>query len=76
VVSLPKARLNWKGKPVPVLYYYDCYGNAESIRMLFNYKNIDFDDERLNYEEFTNLKKSGLFEFGEMPVLVMDGTSY
>lgn len=36
---------------VPKLYYYDCFGKAESIRMLFHIAKVDFEDVRVDLKD-------------------------
>jgi hypothetical protein len=60
----------------PTLYYYDHYGKAEAIRMLLHHAGMEFIDKRLSQKEFRKFKEEGRFEFGEMPVLVMNNIGY
>ena len=34
------------------LYYFDIYGRADSIRFLLNHAKVEFEDVRVNGEEF------------------------
>jgi hypothetical protein len=36
---------------LPRLYYYDCFGKAESIRMLFYHAKINFEDIRVDLND-------------------------
>ena len=56
------------------LYYFDVYGRAEQIRMLLWHAKQEFEDVRLNHEDFGKLKaENQLLEFGQVPVLEVDG---
>ena len=50
------------------LYYFDCYALGEDIRMILHHANVNFEDIRFTYDpprqEFEDLKKTGIFEFG------------
>lgn len=35
----------------PRLYYYDCFGKAEAIRMLFHHAKINFEDIRVDLQD-------------------------
>lgn len=35
----------------PRLYYYDCFGKAEAIRMLFYHAKINFEDIRVDLND-------------------------
>ncbi len=59
-----------------VIYFGDCHGRAEPIRMLLNYHGVDFEDIRLTYEEFTEHKSQGTFEFGFAPAIQIDEETY
>ena len=58
------------------LYYFDCYGRAESIRMLLHSQGVAFEDVRMDYELFLAYKEQGKFEFGFCPSLEMNGKQY
>jgi len=55
--------------PKPKLYYFDIYGRAECIRMAFWIAKQEFEDVRLNHEEFGKLKAEGFFFNGQVPML-------
>ncbi len=46
------------------LYYFDFYARGEPIRMLFNHAKVAFEDKRVQFSEFPELKASGKLEFG------------
>ncbi|CAG9333758.1 unnamed protein product [Blepharisma stoltei] len=49
------------------------FGTAEPIRMMFKYHNTNFNDHRINEQEWTHLKTSGFSEFDTLPVMEIDG---
>lgn len=55
------------------LHYFDLYARGELIRMILTYHGQEFVDHRVTMEEWTNLRTSGLAEFGQLPVLEIDG---
>ncbi|OMJ85839.1 hypothetical protein SteCoe_12752 [Stentor coeruleus] len=55
------------------LHYFDGYGRAESIRMMFHHHGTHFTDHRIQSSEWPPLQSSGLCEFSELPVLECDG---
>ena len=55
------------------LHYFDIYGRAETARMILHYNGTAFEDNRLQFEEWPALKASGIAEFGQLPVLEIDG---
>lgn len=57
------------------LYYFDIYGRAESLRLLLWHAKAEFEDVRLTPEEFAKKKEEGVFEWGQVPVLEVDGKS-
>merc|ERR1712195_320282 len=61
-----------KNQMAPKLYYFDLYGRAEEIRMAFTLAGVEFEDNRLTGDSWTELKESGKLEFGQMPMLELD----
>ncbi len=53
------------------LTYFDLPARAEVTRVLLHYGNIDFEDKRLGFEEFGQLRDQGLLTlpFNQLPVL-------
>jgi len=53
------------------LWYFDCYGRAEPIRMLLALAKVPYEDIRFEFPEFSKLKEeqSEKFEFGQVPVI-------
>ena len=58
------------------LYYFDCYGRVENTRIMLNYAKVQFEDIRIDYDKFSDLKKEGVFEFGFAPSIEIDGERY
>ncbi|XP_071848856.1 S-crystallin SL11-like [Apostichopus japonicus] len=60
--------------PTYKLIYFDGKARAEAIRYLFQLSGTEFEDCRVEYEKWPELKpKIGL---GQLPVLEIDGTEY
>ena len=55
------------------LYYFDIYGRAESIRLLAAHAKLDLTNEYITGEKLGELKAAGLLEFGQVPMLEVDG---
>ncbi|KAI9209106.1 uncharacterized protein BJ171DRAFT_488552 [Polychytrium aggregatum] len=53
------------------LTYFDTTGRAEAIRLALFVGGIEFEDERLNREQFAAIKPT--LPFGQLPVLTVDG---
>ena len=57
------------------LTYFPAYGRAEPIRMLLNHAKVPFEDKKISFQEFAELKKTKYLEFGQVPALEWaDGT--
>jgi glutathione S-transferase len=50
------------------LYYFDARGRAELSRMLFALANVDYEDIRVDADEWVNLKQE--MPFGQLPVIL------
>lgn len=59
----------------PTLHYFDLYARGELTRMVFHYHGAPFTDHRVPFVEWPALSRSGLAEFGQLPVLEIDGHS-
>ena len=57
----------------PVLHYFDIYGRGEVIRVLFIHHKVDFENHLISFEEWPALKASGFAEFGQLPMVEIDG---
>jgi len=55
------------------LQYFNIHGRGEPIRALLHYKQANFADEVITFEEWPSLKKSGDFPNAQLPVLEVDG---
>ena len=54
--------------------YFDGYGRAEMIRMMFRHKGVDFTDERIDLaNEWPAMKESGRFPLKSLPEVTLDG---
>lgn len=53
------------------LYYFDIKGRAEAIRLALHIGGIQFEDIRLDQNQFTQMKSQ--LPFGQVPVLEVDG---
>lgn len=51
-----------------------CVGRAESIRLVLTFAGIDFEDERISFDELSKRKPS--LPYGSLPVMEIDGTIY
>ncbi|CAJ0952750.1 unnamed protein product, partial [Mesorhabditis belari] len=57
------------------LHYFDLYGRAEPIRMMFHLAEQTFEDRRFSFAEWPEIKKNetpSLFLFGQGPILEVD----
>lgn len=52
----------------PKLYYYDCFGKAEAIRMLFHHAKVNFEDIRVDLSD-TKYQNLELFRIRHFPIL-------
>lgn len=55
------------------LHYFDIYGRAESIRFLAAHAKLDLTNEIVSNEKLAELKSAGVLEFGQLPMLEVDG---
>nr|XP_034174007.1 glutathione S-transferase-like [Osmia lignaria]XP_034174008.1 glutathione S-transferase-like [Osmia lignaria] len=60
-----------EGRTSYKLIYFNARGRAEHIRYIFAYAGIDYVDQRIPKERWTELKKS--MPYGMLPVLEIDG---
>ena len=54
------------------LTYFNTTGRAELSRLILAYAGVDFNDERVNFEEFAAMKPS--LPNGQLPILSFNGT--
>ena len=50
------------------LTYFDARGRAELIRLTLAAAGYKYEDERLSFQEFQQLKSTGALKFGQLPV--------
>jgi len=55
------------------LTYFDEQGRAELIRMIFRFNNIEFEDVRIQDEEWESLHGDPKIKFQELPILEING---
>ena len=58
------------------VHYFPSYGRAEPIRMLLAHAKVDFENAHYTHETLRAAKETGILEFGQMPVLEVDGKFY
>ena len=58
------------------VHYFPSYGRAEAIRMLLAHAKVEFENVDYTRESFAEAKAAGNFEFGQLPVLEMEGKLY
>eukprot|EP00056_Hartaetosiga_gracilis_P017373 m.7105 g.7105 ORF g.7105 m.7105 type:complete len:205 (+) comp5655_c0_seq1:72-686(+) len=57
-----------------VLRYFDIAGRGEPIRIAFHAGNIDFEDQRISFKDYPEVKKT--LVLGYLPELVVDGVVF
>ena len=55
------------------LHYFPANGRASFIRAILHWKKVPFEDLKYNYQEWGQIKKSGDFEFEQIPMLEING---
>ncbi len=55
------------------LHYFEANGRATIARAILTYAKVKWTDDRVTLEKWPKLKQSGLCEFGQMPILIIDG---
>lgn len=55
------------------VHYFDGNGRAVNIRAILDFSNVNWEDNKINFADWPALKSSGKFEFGQMPVVEVDG---
>ncbi len=55
------------------VHYFEGNGRAVNLRAILDYSNANWEDNKINFAEWPTIKASGKFEFGQMPVLEVDG---
>jgi glutathione S-transferase len=57
-------------------YYFDVFGRGELARIILHYNKVDFEDVRLGWAEWAEMKQQGKHDFApcaQLPVLEYDG---
>jgi len=54
------------------LTYFNIQGRAEILRMILTYSNVEFEDVRLSYPVWKEVKNQPKFKFGQLPILEID----
>merc|ERR1712137_1501744 len=52
---------------VPRVTYFGIRGRAEPARLILAYAGVEFEDERLTFEQFGQMKAEGKFQLGQVP---------
>ena len=57
------------------LFYFNLYGRGEDIRILLHKAGAEYEDVRVEFPEWPDMKKNETdkFKYGTMPVLEKDG---
>ncbi len=55
------------------VHYFDGNGRAVNMRAILDYANANWEDNKISFADWPALKSSGKFEFGQMPVLEVEG---
>ncbi len=55
------------------VHYFDGNGRAVNLRAILEFSGTKWEDNRINFADWPALKASGKFEFGQLPVLEVDG---
>ena len=58
------------------LTYFPITGRVEACRLALYVGGINFEDERISFEQFKPRKESGEFPFGSLPVMTVDGEKF
>jgi glutathione S-transferase len=58
------------------LTYFNLNSRAAVIRAILTYSKVKFEEERIEMKDWAEVKKKGLFEFDQVPVLEIDGEQY
>ncbi len=54
------------------LYYFDCAGRAEMIRVMLKYLGLPYEDIRIKHEDWAKEKISGKFPLQQLPVVICE----
>ena len=64
------------GPPKLKLTYLNIKGIAEPIRLALHIAGIEFEDERITYEQIAERREAGALPNGQVPILEIDGVVY
>ena len=62
--------------PKYILHYFAGNGRAIIPRAILCYAKADWTNDAINYPDWPTIKKSGLCEFEQVPILEVDGRKY
>lgn len=57
-----------------LLYFGDGKGRAELVRLIFIYGGVPFEDKRISFQEYGQMRDNGELPFGQLPILEVGGT--
>jgi glutathione S-transferase len=60
----------------PKITYFMAPGRAEPLRLALYISGMDFEDHRIAFPEFQNLKSSGALPYGSLPTFELDSKVY
>jgi len=58
------------------VHYFDAYARGDQIRMLLTHAKQPFEDVRYSFENWPDVKATGIFEFGQVPAFEENGFIY
>lgn len=56
-----------------VFHYFPLYARGEATRLILKANGVEFEDRVISFEQWPAEKTSGNFEFGQLPMLEIDG---
>eukprot|EP00951_Prasinocladus_malaysianus_P034501 scaffold348578_cov21-Prasinocladus_malaysianus.AAC.1 len=59
---------------IVLTYFNDGKGRSELPRLCLKYGEVEFDDERIPYDEYKRRRAARVLPLGQLPVLEVDGT--
>jgi len=62
--------------PAYKLTYFNIRGKGEIIRLLFAVAGVDYEDERIDRDDWANQKAKVNMPFGQLPLLTVEGHTY
>lgn len=61
-------------KDNPILVYFQLKGRAELSRLIFTCGEVSFEDQRLSFEDYAQMRSRGDLPFGQLPILKLGDT--